>query len=152
MDRDELTPYPLPDVATEQRLRRYGANLRGVVFGPPGHGPAYQIAPTPTYHGQPVRYWNGPGGKLRCVHGVILYGTKCVQCERNGTMTDERTYAPGEVMPDGRIMTEGAGGMPGRPVGRGVVWVTLEQADQAEPHGWLRVGNSERDGLVQVSR
>lgn len=68
-------------------------------------------------------------------------------------MTDERTYEPGDVRPDGKIETAPVGGMPGRPVAHGVVYVTLEQAAAAEPHGWRRVGNSETaDGLVQVSR
>lgn len=30
-----------------------------------------------------ARYWR-EAGKLHCKHGVILYGTKCVTCEREG--------------------------------------------------------------------
>lgn len=30
------------------------------------------------------RYWRDENGHLNCRHGVMLYGTKCVQCEREG--------------------------------------------------------------------
>lgn len=52
-------------------------------YDPPDGG-----GPPCVYHGQPVRYWNGPDGKLHCRHGVILYGTSCIQCEREGQTTD----------------------------------------------------------------
>jgi len=67
-------------------------------------------------------------------------------------MTTEPTYGPGEVRPDGKIMTAGAGGMDGYPVAHGVVQVTLDQATAAEPFGWRRVPNTEADGTVHVSR
>lgn len=57
------------------------------------------------------------------------------------------------VLEDGRIMVEGVGGMPDEPYGRGVIWVTLEQADQAKQHGWRQLDNPARPaGLVQVAR
>lgn len=59
---------------------------------------------------------------------------------------------PGAVQEDGRIMTAPVGGMPGLPVGVGVLWVTLEQATQAEPHGWRRVAGTDNGELVQVAR
>lgn len=38
-----------------------------------------------TNQAKPVkRYWRDALDRLHCRHGVILYGTKCVQCEREG--------------------------------------------------------------------
>jgi hypothetical protein len=31
----------------------------------------------------PSNYWHDGRGQLHCPHGVILYGTSCIQCERN---------------------------------------------------------------------
>jgi hypothetical protein len=28
------------------------------------------------------RYWKDIRGQLNCAHGVLLYGTKCIRCER----------------------------------------------------------------------
>lgn len=39
-----------------------------------------------------ARYWT-ENGKLRCQHGVLLYGTKCVRCERGETLMAAVTSA-----------------------------------------------------------
>lgn len=45
--------------------------------------PVSPEAPHRSYvEGTNLRYWTR-GGKLYCQHGVILYGNKCLQCERS---------------------------------------------------------------------
>ena len=43
-----------------------------------------------------ARYWHSPSGKLNCRHGVILYGTSCVQCERDAQGQTEALEPPRE--------------------------------------------------------
>lgn len=73
--------------------------------------------------------------------------------ETNQTLPDGPRAAPGDVLPDGRIMTADVGGMPGYPAGRGAIWVTPDQAEQGERYGWRKVnGDYTAGGMVQVTR
>lgn len=59
---------------------------------------------------------------------------------------------PGDVLADGTIMTVPAGGHAGYPVGRGIVYVTSAQTDQAARYGWWRVDRDDKGEVVQIAR
>lgn len=63
-----------PDYLEAQRTKR--RNLVAHHLAELGRGRLGALAPQ--------RYWRDRAGKLNCRHGVILYGVRCTQCEREG--------------------------------------------------------------------
>jgi hypothetical protein len=75
-------------------------------------------------------------------------------------MNNLESYEPGDVLPNGDIVALWYGPeddpalppMSRRPLPRGEIWVTAEQAERAFVHGWQCSGREPQNSLVVIKK